>query len=99
MTKEEALEQMKWLKDLNASGYAGCDANGTIVDRRERPDACAINANPMFGVVEPKPLEGEKIAGDLALKFRKWLSDVTMTNPLIPIHIKYKMFLTQKNLK
>jgi hypothetical protein len=47
-------ERIKWMQGLNTSGYAGINANGNIVDRREFPDATAIQANPMFGIVEPK---------------------------------------------
>ncbi len=41
---------------INESGYAGCLPNGNIVDRRIYPEAIPIQANGMFGVVEPKKL-------------------------------------------
>ncbi len=59
MTKEQAQEMAKWLKELNASGYAGCNRKGSIVDRREEPDAIPVMENSMFGVVKPKMLENE----------------------------------------
>lgn len=96
MTKEQALENMKWIKELNASGYSGCDANGTIVDRRERPDAIPVQANSMFGVVDPKPIDGEKKPGDKALPFRRWLKKTNMEASEVPMHIRYKMFINQQ---
>jgi len=58
ITKESSIEErVAWIKGLNASGYAGCQrGTGMIVDRREFPDAIAVQANSMFGVVEPKKL-------------------------------------------
>lgn len=59
MTKEEAIKMGEWIKELNASGYAGCTKNGTIVDRRENPDAYPIKENSFFGIVKPKQLDNE----------------------------------------
>lgn len=42
--------------ELNASGYAGCDRNGQIVDRRKFPEAVPVQKNSLFGIPEPKPL-------------------------------------------
>jgi len=56
------LERVKWLRGLNASGYAGCKTpEGWIVDRREFPDAIPVQANSLFGVVKPKELTDEQI--------------------------------------
>lgn len=46
----------EWIKGLNASGYAGITPKGTIVDRREFPEAIAIQKNSMFGIIKPKKL-------------------------------------------
>ena len=45
--------------ELNASGYAGVNRNGTLVDRRLFPDAIPVQENPLFGVPKPKPLNPE----------------------------------------
>lgn len=45
-----------WLRELNASGYAGILSNGQLVDRREHPEAIPVQENVMFGVVKPKKL-------------------------------------------
>ena len=42
--------------ELSKSGYAGVNQNGTIVDRREFPDAIPVRENKLFGVPEPKSL-------------------------------------------
>ena len=51
MTKENSLE---WMQGLNASGYAGCNRMGSIVDRREFPEDLSVQRNSIFGIVEPK---------------------------------------------
>jgi len=56
MTKEEAEEKREWLRNLNASGYAGILSTGELVDRREHPEAIPVQENKMFGVIKPKPL-------------------------------------------
>lgn len=38
-------------------GYGGVMPNGNIVDRRLRPEAMPIPANPYMGVPEPKELQ------------------------------------------
>lgn len=53
MTLENRLE---WITGLNKSGYAGCNKQGTIVDRREFPKALPVQANSLFSVVKPKEL-------------------------------------------
>lgn len=60
MTKEQAIEQAKWLATLNQSGYAGILSTGRIVDRREFPEAIPIQENKLFGVVAPKALPFKK---------------------------------------
>lgn len=53
--EDQTRENMgEWIKGLNASGYAGCCSNGFIVDRRQFPDAIPVQANSLFGVVQPK---------------------------------------------
>jgi hypothetical protein len=60
VTEEEALKHMKWLKELNASGYAGMkQGTGEIVDRREHPKAIPIHESRKFGVAKPKDLPDE----------------------------------------
>jgi hypothetical protein len=55
ITKESTAQQrLDWIRGLNASGFAGVNSNGTIVDRREFPDAVEVQANTAFGIVEPK---------------------------------------------
>ena len=54
--EKKQLEHFAWVEKLNASGYAGVNQQGTIVDRREHPEAIPIQKNSMFGVVEPKKL-------------------------------------------
>lgn len=41
--------------EIAQSGYGGVSQDGTIVDRREFPDAVPIQRNGMFGSPEPKP--------------------------------------------
>lgn len=48
---------MKWVKELNASGYAGITKLGEIVDRREHRNAVPIQENKKFGIAPPKTLE------------------------------------------
>lgn len=48
--------RMDWIVGLNKSGYAGCNKDGTIVDRREFPNAIPVQPNSLFGVVKPKKL-------------------------------------------
>jgi len=54
------LSELKKMKKLIASGYAGINTKGTIVDRRENPEAIAIQKNRLLGTPEPKALEGEE---------------------------------------
>lgn len=65
MTKEEAIKKGEWLKELNASGYAGVLSTGELVDRREHPEAIPVQANSMFGVVKPKKLLAKNIDIDI----------------------------------
>ena len=47
---------LNWLKDLNASGYAGMDkVTGEIVDRRTHLDAVPVPENATLGIAAPKP--------------------------------------------
>lgn len=43
--------------ELIKSGYAGMQQDGKIVDRRQYPEAIAIQANQLLGVPEPLPVE------------------------------------------
>lgn len=42
--------------EINQSGYAGCDRNGQIVDRREFPNAVPIQENRLLSIPKPKKL-------------------------------------------
>lgn len=56
---EEYREKAKKLDQIVAlikSGYAGVNQKGTIVDRREHPDAIPCQGNSIFGTPEPKEL-------------------------------------------
>jgi len=44
------------LIELNQSGYAGVDRNGTIVDRRKHIDAIPVPENSLLGVAKPREL-------------------------------------------
>ena len=59
LNDQQTIGMAAWIKGLNASGYAGCLPTGMIVDRREYPEAMSIQANSMFGIVEPKALNEE----------------------------------------
>lgn len=45
--------------EINQSGYAGCDRKGTIVDRRENPDAVPVHENSLFGIPPAQKLPNE----------------------------------------
>lgn len=58
-TEDQKQERLKRLMDgvnLTKSGYAGILPSGTIVDRREHPDAIPIQKNSMFGNPVPKKI-------------------------------------------
>jgi hypothetical protein len=59
MLNEQMREFFAKIHELNASGYAGVNRNGQIVDRREFPEAVPLQKNPLFGVVEPKRVRGD----------------------------------------
>jgi hypothetical protein len=52
--KEKGREDMIKVMEINDSGYAGCDRNGNIVDRREHPEAVPVQKNRLLGIPEPK---------------------------------------------
>jgi len=52
LRKDDLLSTMELLK----SGYAGCNPNGNIVDRREFPNAVPMQENLMFNTPKPKEL-------------------------------------------
>jgi len=41
------------IKELQESGYAGISSTGSIVDRREFPNAIPMKKNSAFGIPEP----------------------------------------------
>lgn len=45
--------------EINQSGYAGIDRNGSIVDRRLYPKAVPVQKNEMLNIPEPKKLGNE----------------------------------------
>lgn len=47
------------IHEINQSGYAGCDRNGNIVDRRKFPNAVPIQENRLLGIPKPKKLSTE----------------------------------------
>ena len=53
-TDKERLESLRKVQEISKSGYAGCLPNGSIVDRREYPDAVPVQKNSLFGIPEPK---------------------------------------------
>lgn len=57
---EKTTERVKILMagiELTKSGYAGVMPNGNIVDRREFPEAVAIQENKLFGTPKPKDIK------------------------------------------
>lgn len=58
--KDQPQDPIGWIQGLNQSGYAGVNKQGTIVDRREFPNAIPIQGNSLFNIVKPKPLPEPK---------------------------------------
>lgn len=58
-TTAEKLAKLSELQEIVASGFAGIDKNGRIVDRREQPAAIPIPKNTLLNVPEPKQLESK----------------------------------------
>ena len=56
MTEQARLKELLKTVDIMKSGYAGVMSNGNIVDRREHPEAVAIQENPLFNTPKPKRL-------------------------------------------
>ena len=54
--RDAGREDLIKIHEINQSGYAGCDRNGNIVDRREHPEAVPIQENRMMGIPKPKHL-------------------------------------------
>lgn len=52
--REAGREDLIETHDLIASGYAGINQQGTIVDRRQFPEAVPIQENAMFNAPKPK---------------------------------------------
>jgi hypothetical protein len=59
LLRQKGREDLIEIDEINQSGYAGCDSNGSIVDRRKCPDAVPIAKNSMLGLPEPKQLPAE----------------------------------------
>lgn len=61
--EDQTLENRReWIEGLNQSGFAGIRReNGMLCDRRQFRDAIPVQANSLFGVVEPKPLPDENL--------------------------------------
>lgn len=53
---EERRDALLKLKDAMVSGFGGITKTGTIVDRREHPEATPIPANFTLGIPTPKPI-------------------------------------------
>lgn len=53
------IDHVHLIQTLVASGYAGVDRQGMIVDRREYPDATPIQANKLLGVPKPHKIRTE----------------------------------------
>lgn len=57
--RDAGREDLIRIHEINQSGYAGCNRNGQIVDRREHPEAVPVAKNSLFGIPEPKKLPGK----------------------------------------
>lgn len=58
-TCEQVTARVKVLMEgieLSKSGYAGILSTGQIVDRREHPEAIAMQENSMLGIPKPKDI-------------------------------------------
>ena len=51
--KQERIKKLLEIVDLTKSGYAGILPNGNIVDRREFPNAIAVQENSLLGCAKP----------------------------------------------
>jgi len=56
LLKDKGREDLIKIMEINDSGYAGCDRNGNIVDRREHPEAVPVQENRLLGIPKPKKL-------------------------------------------
>lgn len=54
--EQERRAALLKLKDAMLAGFGGITKTGTIVDRREHPDAAAIPANEMLRIPAPKSI-------------------------------------------
>ncbi len=52
--KKDEKDLLK-LIEISKSGYAGCLRDGSIVDRREFPNAVPVQQNSIFGIPKPLP--------------------------------------------
>jgi hypothetical protein len=81
----ERVFELVRIQKLNKSGFAGCDRNGTIVDRRQYPQAMPIAKNSMFGITNPRCIEchAESAPDKLICSYCPdcWLAKKTIYNP------------------
>lgn len=56
ISSEEKMARLMKIKGIIESGFSGCLPNGNIVDRREYPEAVAIQANSLFNTPPPKEI-------------------------------------------
>lgn len=59
LLRQKGREDLIEIDEINQSGYAGCDRNGGIVDRRKHPEAVPVQENKMMGLPKPKQLPNE----------------------------------------
>lgn len=58
---EKVTRLRAFQEEVVAKGFAGCGKNGTLVDRREHPDAVPVAENPHLGIPKPKPWPDPKL--------------------------------------
>lgn len=54
--RDAGREDLIEIHEINQSGYAGVNGEGTIVDRRKYPNATPVQKNESLGLPEPKPV-------------------------------------------
>jgi len=52
--REKAKAEFKTAQKLKASGWAGLNKHGRLVDRRDIPSATPVKGNKYLGFAEPK---------------------------------------------
>lgn len=61
MTDPEKARMLKALLRAQKEGYGGILPSGTIVDRREHPEALPIPKNSLMGIPDPQPVDDQNI--------------------------------------